>query len=430
MSKAVKCVSCNVVIDEMLSYIQNKLSVIDEDTLVRICSSSFTSEEIEKSKDLLFSSVPTEKTKIKRKNKGKEQRDLADMVSVFKSVEPDLFPIFVAKNLERLPPILFDHLDCTKLLKDLLRVQNELKEVKETFVTQAQLDKVKTEILRTQYDSLVPESACKINMKRGGWLLDSGPIGLPHVENSSLDECRIGDEGSSIIDNDSHRFRNIKRVDGEISDKRITATSERARGPRITGPGPAVVSSQTPAPPAPAPLPAPIQQQTLSAVTNNIDCLNKQGITERKIDFVTDDQPGLACRVEGEGWQRVLYRKRHMNYRYYGTAGIARDSQGKFKAAVKKVPIFITKVHEDTTEKDIADYVYEKTKENITLERIVFKYPKAYKAFKFFVMESKLSLFLNNKLWPEGIIFRKFVHFKMRNSNTNGVNTDTVIGPL
>lgn len=91
---------------------------------MRICSSSFTIEHIGKSKELLYESVCSDKAKIKRRNKGREQRDLADIVNVFKSMEPDIFPIFLARDLERLPPILFDHLDFTKLLTDLLKIQN------------------------------------------------------------------------------------------------------------------------------------------------------------------------------------------------------------------------------------------------------------------------------------------------------------------
>lgn len=443
MSKAVKCVSCNIVIDEMLSYVQNKLSVIDEDTLVRICSSAFTSEEIEKSKELLFESVPVEKAKIKRKSKGKERRDLVDIVSVFKTVEPDLFPIFVAKNLERLPPILFDHLDCTKLLKDLLRVQTELKEVTETYVTQAQLEEVKTDILKMQNDSLIPASACKVNnMKRGGWVMDSGPIGLSHIQNSSLDECisAVDESSPSGLDKNISRFRNIKKVDGEISDENITATTrQRARGASespppgvtaVTSPSasdrPAAVTSPVRLVPSAS---LPILQQHRSAVTNNTNCKNKQG-TECTSKIITAYQTESACKDDGEGWQRVSHRRRHLNYRYHGTAGSAKDNAGKFKAAVKKVPIFITKVHKETTEKDITDYVYQKTQEVISLERILLKYPKPYNAFKFFVAESKLSLFLSSGLWPEGIIFRRFVNFKLRNSNVNGVNIGTVTGSL
>jgi hypothetical protein len=48
MSSVLKCNSCNIVIDELLSYIQNKISIVDEETLVRICTTSFSSDEIKK----------------------------------------------------------------------------------------------------------------------------------------------------------------------------------------------------------------------------------------------------------------------------------------------------------------------------------------------------------------------------------------------
>lgn len=88
-TNVLKCDKCNIVIDEMLSYIQNKVSVIDEVTLVRICVSSFTGEEIKTSKSLLFDSIPTNLRKIIRKNKGKEERDLSDIINLFKSADPD-----------------------------------------------------------------------------------------------------------------------------------------------------------------------------------------------------------------------------------------------------------------------------------------------------------------------------------------------------
>lgn len=107
MSVILKCNVCNIVIDEMFSYIQNKISVSDEETLVRICTSSFTSEEIKISKTLLFESLPTSQRKIVRKNKRKEERDLEDIINVLKTVDPDFVPLFVAHQLEKLPPILF-----------------------------------------------------------------------------------------------------------------------------------------------------------------------------------------------------------------------------------------------------------------------------------------------------------------------------------
>lgn len=115
MSVTVKCNVCNIVIDEMLSYIQNKLSVIDEETLVRLCTSAFTAAEIKISKALLFESVPTGKRNVLRKGDRKEQREINDIMNLFRTADPSSIPVFVARQLEKLPPILFDHLDCTKL---------------------------------------------------------------------------------------------------------------------------------------------------------------------------------------------------------------------------------------------------------------------------------------------------------------------------
>lgn len=425
MSKVVKCNSCNVIIDEMLSYIQNKLSVIDEDTLVRICTSAFTSEQIENSKALLFDSVPVDKAKIKRKNKGKEQRNLVDILNVFRTVEPDQFPIFVARDLDRLPPILFDHLDCTKLLKDILKVQNEIKQVKETYVTQTQLSEFKVDMLKYQNDSLAPASISRVNMSRGAWQMDSGPIGLSHIMDSPTYECNESPQNASL-----NLYRNIATVDGEETAKTVTIASAggggyaaaAAAGPSPTGLRPAAVTSPArPATPLPPP-PPPAQ----SADRDNNRCITVGVTTERRGVAFSPTVNKLRRTTDEEGWQRVSHRKNKTNrsYRYIGTSGIARDNEGNFKAAVTKLPIFITKVHKDTTEKDITDYIYEKTQEKILVEKILFKSERDYNAYKFFVAENKLSMFLDSKLWPEGVIYRRFVNFKARIQNENGTFGD------
>lgn len=407
MTKVVKCNSCNIIIDEMLAYIQNKISVIDEETLLRICTSSFSSEQIETSKELLFEAVSVDNGKIKRRNKGKEQRNLVDIVNVFKSTEPDKFPIFVAKDLERLPPILFDHLDCTKLLKDLLLVQNELKEIRSTYVTYQHLSELKTEILKGRSDSLIPLSACKINKKQGGWMMDSGPIGLSHLPdlhddeyNDAIDEINLPE-----LMKTAHQRRKISEVDENSGGKTLTVEQSSSGRGAVTSP--VHTASFTPkevhsnknisGPPAPITAPAPPAPPETIVQTE-----------------------------ESQGWQTVSSRRKVPNYRYLGNKGNCKDYQGKFKAVEKRYPIFITKIHKDTSEKDITDYIFEKTKQLITLEKITFRQEREHNAYKFFVPEEKLSLFLDSELWPQGIIFRRFVNFKPR--KPNGVNAATAHG--
>ncbi|CAG9124581.1 unnamed protein product [Plutella xylostella] len=166
--------------------IENKISVIDEDTLLRICTSAFSNDEIQKSKSLLFDAVPTTKRKIQRKKEGKGHRDLEDIMSLFKSVPAEVMPVFVSRELEKLPPVTFDHLDCTQLLKDIVRLQAEINNIKETYVTSTQLQEFKSELQVKNNSPLLP--ICSVNTGRGAWCLDSGPIGLSQCDIASVND--------------------------------------------------------------------------------------------------------------------------------------------------------------------------------------------------------------------------------------------------
>lgn len=69
-SKVVKCNNCNIVICELLAFIQNKIDVMSEESIVRICTTSFSADEVELAKSLLFDSIKTTKRKISRKRLG------------------------------------------------------------------------------------------------------------------------------------------------------------------------------------------------------------------------------------------------------------------------------------------------------------------------------------------------------------------------
>lgn len=393
-TNVLKCDKCNIVIDEMLSYIQNKVSVIDEVTLVRICVSSFTGEEIKTSKSLLFDSIPTNLRKIIRKNKGKEERDLSDIINLFKSADPDDIPVFVARQLEKLPPITFDHLDCTKLLKDLVRMQATIDEMKLTYATQDQLRELKVECLRGKNDTLPPSSAFKVNTKRGAWLLDSGPMGLSHLHNSSMNESANNISGSKL-DTNSPQYREIVPVEGKQIEFEFNA-QQRSYSDRRT-----VMCEQV----------EECEKRTASTAAVTTQCASPAVEMSHRIDSDLNVNKG------GEDWQKVTYRKKRPKYRYSGKSGTARDSECNFKAADKMIPIFITNIHSDTTEDDIIKYIRSKTQETVCLEIINMKKARNHKAYKFLVSRTKLSLYLDENFWPQGIVFRRFMNYKRRNPN-------------
>lgn len=117
-------------------------------------------------------------------------------------------------------------------------------------------------------------------------------------------------------------------------------------------------------------------------------------------------------RDENDGWIEVQHKKRRQS-RLISQIGRASANQGgKFKAAEdKKVPLFISNVSPETREEDIITYIKEKTNEVIHLKKINVNTNKNYNAYKLYVSKHKVDVFLSEQLWPEGITFRRFVHF-------------------
>lgn len=201
-SDIIKCANCNVVINELLAFIQNKADVMDEISLTRMCSDSFTDDEIVTAKKLLFESVPNSKLKV-RKSKGKSARDLDDIICLLKLTDPELVPIFVARDLRKLPPVTFDHIDVTKLLKDILVLQSEINILKNDCVTVNHLLELKAEIDNLKRPSIVHNNF--VNRRRGAFVadledFDSGPMtkqqsnpGSNDKSHNSLSQSDIGD---------------------------------------------------------------------------------------------------------------------------------------------------------------------------------------------------------------------------------------------
>jgi hypothetical protein len=440
MADILKCSACNIVVDELLCYLQNKISVCDELSLVRICSSAFTSDVIKKSKTLLFESVPTDKKQKLRKNKGKEERDLGDMINLFKSIEPDLIPIFVARDLEKVPPISMDHIDSSKLLKDVLTLKTELDHIKTVYATQESVNNLRKEVLRVQNDSLLPctrsppASAFKINDKRGAWI-DSGPMGLSNDVhcNESFEKNNVSD---IITDTSQLQYRAMKVVSEQAKDSNWRRLEERAETGPGEGDGEALPSRSpadavTPAPRAPPTSPCMLTNESrMSAETGLGPVSTTSRSPSRRVKQLTDTANNREFLPESKNtneWQTVPYGKKNSNkYRYAGKSGIARDMECSFRAAERKIPMFITNVHLSTAESDIVKRIYSKTQETVSLERISMKYERDHKAYKFLISEANLSKYMDETLWPVGVIFRRFVSYKPRQVSSvrkeNGMN--------
>lgn len=122
---------------------------MDELSLVQICSSWYSEEEIENAKTFLCELTGNRKTI--RKGDKKAASNISDLLKIIKETEN--LPKFVAKDLNRLPPVTFDHLDVSSLLKTLATIRNEMQTFKDE--TKCVINKLEGEIteLRQQNTS-------------------------------------------------------------------------------------------------------------------------------------------------------------------------------------------------------------------------------------------------------------------------------------
>lgn len=402
-SKMLKCANCNLVINEILAFIQNKCDVMDEDSIIRLCTTAFKTEEISAAKNLLFTSVKTTERKINRKRDGKTQRELEDIITLIKQKDPEEMPIFVARDLQKLPPVTFDHLDATRLLKDLITLKNEIETIKETYTPLNQFTVLKNEVTNLQQTSIVNnfDRDNFVNRKRGSnRILDSlefgcesGPTGFIHVTQEP-----VSDNNHPIVIDKAVNQRNQARHSLSLSHSRAPPSGNNlsvAHSPDVTR--------------AEMPTVEQTQCNPTGAVTNNSVWV---GANNKQLTRPAQSQNALIRQSADEEWQ-VVQRKRYRN-RFMGKKGTCTEIVESFKAANISVPLFINNVHKETCEKHIVSYIKSKTNVEITLQKIEPKQSREYNSYKMYVPKEKLSLFLDCSLWPDGITFRRFIEFSRR----------------
>ncbi|XP_072931500.1 uncharacterized protein [Epargyreus clarus] len=451
-SKTVKCASCNVVINELLAFLANVLDYMDEESIHQLVSSSFSVENITKAKSLLFESLPNAKRMTVRRKDGKKRisRDLDDILGLMKATNAETFPIFVAKDLHQIPSVSFDHIDSTRLLKDIVRLQKQVSTLEEKVVTTEMFERLRLEVENLKHASIVDSFPCrdsKVNKIRGACMndsfyeLSSGPIGLQYVPIKSTqipaEEVNCHSTPSpaclSTISNNKTESVSLQRgqtvaieiqrrveaptavsnsasedpcdagVDA-ISASKMSTQATHSEAKDIT-----VVSNEAVITCAQATTHAP----TLISKDNGrtADSFNTQ--ETRQINDLGRSRTMNAMHKQEENSEwKIVQRKTSKKYKLIGQKGCASTSpNGKFKAADVKIPLFISNVSKEASEQDIISYIQDKTSEDVTLKKIQVKSNKKYNAFKVYVPKNKVELFLKDDFWPDGITFRRFVRF-------------------
>lgn len=381
----VKCSNCNIVISELLAFVQNKADVMDEDSIIRLCNTAFKSEEIVTAKKLLFESMQTSSRNINRKGDGKEKRDMEDILCIIKETDPECLPVFVARDLHRLPPVTFDHLDASRLLKDIIMLQHDIAVIKDSYVTK---DMVK--VSSPEVKNFVN------NRRRGAGLMESfdcesGPIGLPHISSDELVEVLNSTNNNSQVPQYTNKSVSHRPTPKHRNTVSLAQSLSVTRAPGETGLAEARNSLRD------------------TLVSTEVAKQNDTNSYAEAAAVVSGVTPGTMQAKTNE-WT-LVQRKRNKN-KFIGKKGTADvTSEYKFKAANINIPFYIYNVSKDCSATDITAYIKCKTGVEVNLDKMDMKQKKDYEAYKFMIPKDKLSIFMNENLWPSGISFRRYVTY-------------------
>ena len=119
-----------VIVSELLCFMKNKFDILDQDSLILLCSRTFSSDDVVNGKNIL-KSICTDLDVLGnlriggRSGADKVRKNLEDICAMLHKLG-NAGPNFAASDLRKLPPVTFDNIDVTHLLFRLEKLEAQL----------------------------------------------------------------------------------------------------------------------------------------------------------------------------------------------------------------------------------------------------------------------------------------------------------------
>lgn len=363
--------SQQLIANEVLAFLQHAIDTMDEISIIQICKSNFTSEEIGVAKKLLYESAGKIDRMPARRLDEKGEKSLQDIINLLKETDPDDVPSFVAKNLHKLPPVTFDHVDVTRLLKDITTLKSSLAEVVlKLEASQGTITELRAEVatLRNAMAVSRPPEVDNINTRRGACVASSASFESAKLDSPAAAPARGGD---------------------------VTVTPPAPASRKVSS----GIATSTP------------QRSYAAAATRQQPTSREDKRSERDSGTSRNEPPRSAMPIgqaDKDGFTKVEKKKKKkpLSRNQCGTASTGLSHP--LRPAIPATYIYVSRLHYTTKVSDVVEYLEKKTKIRLQAEKLVSRNAVNFSSFAVRVPTERLSTFLNEELWPKGVVFRKF----------------------
>ncbi|KAI5639816.1 hypothetical protein NE865_07716 [Phthorimaea operculella] len=338
--------------------------------------------------------------------------------------EPNTLPDFVAKDLHRLPPVSFDHIDAASLLKDILVLKQDIFFVRNNYATLSTLADTKEQIelnLKTTIDQLKPTQKGVLTKDEGRkpFCIKQNQENI-NLDSFSLLSSTIKPEGS-----------------GENIDLTVIGGAKPAAAAL---PGSVLRTPPGTSPPPPPLHPAkkrrhrrkqnkttnslnkhqtPFGSRPLSGTTCQKAQLQKPAINLLNCDKNLDENT-KDCKTDYNTFKTVVNKNKLKKQRKstVNLQGKALLTSNKIKVAPRLSYIFVTRFDVTISSQDIKDFISESGKEIIEVEKIVPYHKTNFSSFKITVDQKLEQSLLSEDFWPCGVEYRRFTFKRIYHENS------------
>ncbi|KAF9804396.1 hypothetical protein SFRURICE_014316 [Spodoptera frugiperda] len=332
-----------LIANELLAFIQHAIDTMDEVSILQICKSNFKEEDISSGKRLLFQCLGKLEEMPARRRDGTE-KSVQDIITLLKVTDPDDVPAFVAKDLHKLPPVTFDHVDVTRLLKDIISLKTSLAEVQSKLMSSENtIGELRAELLALRNTVVVS--------------------GSPTLCTDDANTCR-GAANASISSLESAKAQASPRAGAAVSH-----------------------SAERLAPPA---------QATTRVSTST-----------PKRAYADIAAKGGKQVQQGEKPHADLHQevpKKNQNDK----EGFTLDTTICCVLLYPATLLYVSRLHDSTKVEEIVEFIKIKAKLHLKVEQLHSQHRVDFKSFVVRVPTEHLSTFMKEEFWPRGVVYRRF----------------------
>lgn len=387
-----KCSECNVIFNELLAFIANKVDTLPETGIIQICLSAYSFDEIEKARSVVYSSIAPHK-KYLRKKEGAEQKCLLEIIKLVKECDPDCLPIFAVQNINKLPPVTFDHIDVTSFLKEMVILKNDISKLKHDN-SQLECNNSKEEIgaLRRELEEV------KLILKR----LSETNEAKNRKSHSPLKPYSDKDTSRRVVESN--------RMEQVISAPISIGTQNSPPTPAVRVADKCVKSTASTV--CEREICDDSYNQLIPRQTHGRDCRETSKTTQPlAIELFSDKVKKTEINDNDKGWKTVQNKKRSRHFIVNRRGKAEPLDQYNFRAADRTASLYVSRVHVETRSEDIAGFIKHKTDLDVNVTKIN-TFENEFNAFKIVVPIRNIDIFLNDngdQFWPADIVFRRYL---------------------